>query len=150
MGCPIPSAPESVVEGFDFFIAMLRLSRLSSKAYQTLFSASATLDTPLQYMMAIDSMRDSLRHWSELIPEKFRPNMPFCIADACTTFMLLRMHYMYYALIMAICRLELHLEATVTNSRERFEDAKKGLVGAARTVIQLTTYLDIRPYMPNW
>lgn len=150
IGCLIPPSVESIVEGFDFFVAILRLSRLCSKAYQSLFAVNATVNKPQQYRISIDSIRGSLHSWLESIPVKFRPNMPFCSADTCTTFMLLRIHYLYHALVMSICRLELHLEAKAEADRKRLEDAKKELVGAARTVIQLTTYLDIRPYMPNW
>lgn len=150
IGCPIPPAPESTVDGFDFFTAMLRLSRLTSLTYQTLFATSATLNSPQQYTAAIDSMRESLDKWKLSIPVKFRPTMPFQSPDTLTTFMLLRMHYMYHALIMAICRLEAHIGAGPENSKSRTEAAAKELVGTARTVLQLTTYIDVRSCLPSW
>jgi hypothetical protein len=56
---------------------------------------------------------------------------------------------MYYVLDMALCRLELHV-SSITGSEEGSAESTKELMGAARTVIQLTKDIDMRPYTSMW
>jgi hypothetical protein len=84
--------------------------------------------------------------------DSFRPDdKPYTPPDsAVASYMLLRMHYTYYALVMSLCRLDLHVGTKFTCQSSRMDAAQQQLMGAARALIQLTTYIDIRPYTPMW
>jgi hypothetical protein len=152
IGCPIPATPEAHIDGFDSFVTLLRLARLCSKAYQMLFSVSATMKSPEEYLVAVDCIRNDLLDWKSSVPYKFRPeDNPDTPPDpAVASFMLLRLHYQYYALVMSLCRLDLHVGSKFTCQRSRMDAAQHQLMGAAKALIQLTTYIDIRPYTPMW
>ncbi|KAH8200581.1 hypothetical protein TruAng_005233 [Truncatella angustata] len=148
IGCPIPETPESNVEGFNFFVTALRGSRILSKAYQMLFSVSATMKSTEQYYASIDEIKSDLNRWTGSIPPKFRPGMPFHSGTSWMTFMSLRLHYMYHALVMSLCRLELHIGADADVLR--INDTRKLLMDTARTIINLTTFIELKPYTPLW
>ncbi|KAI1845490.1 hypothetical protein JX266_008348 [Neoarthrinium moseri] len=148
IGCPIPDTPESEIEGVNFFVIILRGCRILSKTYQMLFSASATMNTSEQYFDAVDLIKADIERWTGCIPEKFRPGMPFVAGNTWFTFMLLRLHGVYHALVISLCRLELHVGAD--QQGPRMAKTRKLLMNTARTVLQLTTYIDLKPYTPLW
>jgi hypothetical protein len=152
IGCPIPPTPESHIEGMDWFVTMLRLSRLCSKAYEMLFSTSSTMNTPQQYMAAIARIRADLRKWEGQIPAKYRPGRKSCypMPALAAVHMLLKLDYMYYWLAMALCRLELHAGPTAGTDEASLRKSTKELMAAARNAIQLTKDIDMRPYIAMW
>jgi hypothetical protein len=148
IGCPLPDMPESNVEGINFFLIAVRCGRILSKAYQTLFSVSATMKTTEQYFAAIDAIKSDLSRWNYSIPAKFRPGMPFHPGNGWETLAFLRLHYMYHALNISLCRLELHVG--VDQSTQRMNDTRKQLMNTARTVLDLTTFIELKPSTPMW
>lgn len=148
IGCPIPETPESVVEGVNFFVITLRGSRILSKAYQMLFSVSATTNTKEQYYAAIDFIKLDAERWKNSIPSKFRPGTQFQSTNSSSTFLILRVHYVYHILIISLCRLELHVGGD--ENSQRLADTRKLLMNTARTIIQLFNLIDLKPYTPLW
>ncbi|KAK0707946.1 fungal-specific transcription factor domain-containing protein [Lasiosphaeris hirsuta] len=152
IGCPIPATPESHFDGFNFFLASLRLSRLCSKAFETIFSASARIKTTGEYMAAIGVVQDGLDRWRESIPQRLRPgpgvSLPVGSPDA--TILLLRLHYTYHSLVLSLCRMDIHVGTGTAGAAARMDASKKRLMLGARAVIQLTTRIVIRPYTPMW
>ncbi|ETS73188.1 hypothetical protein PFICI_15133 [Pestalotiopsis fici W106-1] len=148
IGCPLPETPESNVDGVNFFLIAVRCGRIMSKAYQTLFSVSATMKTTEQYFAAIDAIKSDLSRWNYSIPAKFRPGMPFHSGNGWETLSFLRIHYMYHALNISLCRLELHVG--VDQSTQRMNDTRKQLMNTARTVLDLTTFIELKPSTPMW
>jgi hypothetical protein len=57
----------------------------------------------------------------------------------------LQTHYLYCNLIFAVERLSLHVDPEEKLDRE---DSKWELMNAARTVIELVSFIEIEPYMP--
>jgi hypothetical protein len=57
----------------------------------------------------------------------------------------LQTHYLYYNLTFAVKRLSIHVDP---EGKLDHEDSKWGLMNAARTVIELVSFIDIEPYMP--
>jgi hypothetical protein len=150
VGCPIPEIPEAVFGGFDWFLSSARFSRLVSRAYETLFSVSARMKSPEQYFAAIDRVDADLEKWRNSIPNEFRPGEPFR-PQHCTTsssMIALRAHFYYHAVVVALCRLTLHLGAGTSSARQ--EEAKKRLMRTARHVVENTRYIDAEPYTPIW
>ncbi|KAL1982398.1 hypothetical protein VTN96DRAFT_1368 [Rasamsonia emersonii] len=151
VGCPIPEIPEAVFGGFDWFLSSARFSRLVSRAYDMLFSVSARMRSPDQYFAAIDRVDADLERWRNSIPEGFRPGEPFRPQNcktASSMLITLRSHFFYYGVVVALCRLTLHVGAG--SSSPRLEEAKKRLMHTARHVIENTRYIDAEPYTPIW
>ncbi len=151
IGSPIPETPEAVFQGFDWFLAMARFSRLISRAYEMLFSISATLNSTELSHAAIDTVNDDLECWRKSIPEGFRPGDPFRPTHFCDHSSLavgLRIQYHYYSIVIALSRISLHVDAN--NASYRTSKSKKALMNAARVVIELTTYIDTEAHAPIW
>lgn len=140
--------PEARVDGIDFFVIVLRGARILSKAYQMLFSVSATMNSTEQYFVAIECVKGDLDRWRDSVPVKYRPGMPFVAGNTCTTFMFLRLHCVYHALVISLCRLELHIGRDRQSTRAT--KTTKLLMDTARSIIQLTKYIDMKPYTPLW
>ncbi|KAH8645936.1 fungal-specific transcription factor domain-containing protein [Tricladium varicosporioides] len=151
IGSPIPETPDAVFQGFDWFFTMARFSRLISRAYEVLFSISATLDSTELSYAAIDSINDDLERWRKSIPEGFRPGDSFQLKhflDHSSTTVALRVHYHYYSLVIALSRMSLHVDAETPSCRK--SKSKNTLMNAARVIIELTRYIDTEAHAPIW
>ncbi|KAH8682695.1 fungal-specific transcription factor domain-containing protein [Xylariales sp. PMI_506] len=148
IGCPVPETPEAEFEGVNFFVIMLRGSRIMSKAYENLFSVSSTMNSTAQYIAVIDTIRGDMDRWVSGIPENLRPGNPFDAAKHPLRLMFQRIHCVYYALDISLCRLELHVCGD--QQSPRIIRTRKRLMDTARTIIQMTSYIDVKPYTPLW
>lgn len=151
IGCPIPEAPEAIFQGFDWFFTMARFSRLISRAYETLFSISATMNTAETTYANIDRTSDELDRWRLSIPESFRPGEPFQMKhfpDHVSMAVAVRIRYHYESIIIALSRKTLHVEGE--NASSRRSSSKNALMNAARTVVELTRYIDTEAHAPIW
>ncbi|KAL1990980.1 hypothetical protein VTN49DRAFT_5484 [Thermomyces lanuginosus] len=151
IGCPIPSIPEAVIGGTDWFLSSARFARLVSKAYETLFSVTALLKTPDEYYSAISQVYDDLERWRCSLPKEVRPGEAFrpqYHTSSCSLLICLRSHFYYYGAVIALCRLTLHVGAGTESPY--VEEAKKRLMYTARQIIENTRYIDAEPYTPIW
>lgn len=130
---------------------MVCFSRLLSKAYESLFSVTATLcPTELSYSV-IGAVSDDLERWRVSIPEPFRPGTPFQAAylqGHLSMAVALRIRYHYYSTVIALCRLYLQVSAETRSVRQ--SESRKTLMNAAREIIELTRHIDTEPYTPIW
>ncbi|KAL2012373.1 hypothetical protein VTN00DRAFT_5091 [Thermoascus crustaceus] len=151
IGSPIPETPEAVFGDYDWFLSSARFARLLSKAYEMLFSVSATMNSVDLYYAAIDTVSDDLERWRSSIPKEFRPGEPFRpqhFMNPCSMQVALRTHYFYYNAVISFSRLTLHVGAE--RPGERQAESKKKLMNAARLIIELTRYIDPEAYTPIW
>ncbi|KAI9927059.1 hypothetical protein MW887_003441 [Aspergillus wentii] len=149
IGCPIPTVPESIFGDFNWLLASVGLARLLSRAYQTLFSITATWNTEASYYAKIDNMNDLLERWRQSIPLVFRPGEPFraqSFHSSCETYIALRTHFFYYDARIALCRLTLHLGRNDDGPRQ--VSCKKVIMQTSRSIIELLRYIDMEPYTP--
>ena len=119
-----------------------------SIAYDSLFSVSASLNSPEASLAAIADIRDMLEKWKQSIPPEFRPGETTQLTKASdyvykTAF--LHTHYSYYLIIIGLERLTLHLDQTQNDSTEF---SKQNLMKTARACIELSRFVDIEPYTP--
>lgn len=136
---------------YDWFLSFARFSRILSKAYEMLFSVSATMNSVDVYYAAIDTVSDDLERWRMSIPKEFRPGEPFRpqhFMNPCAMEVALKTHYLYYNAVFSFSRLTLHVGAE--RSDERQAKSKRDLMNAARVVIELTRYIDPEAYTPIW
>ncbi|KAH9209023.1 fungal-specific transcription factor, partial [Leptodontidium sp. 2 PMI_412] len=149
IGCPIPDAPEAVFQGFDWFFTMARFSRLISRAYEVLFSISATLNPADVIYANIDIISNELERRRMSIPETFRPREFFQIKhfpDDVSMAVAVRIRFHYESIVIALSRITLHLEGETFTTRR--SASKNRLIHAARTVIELTRYIDTEAHAP--
>ncbi|RAO66372.1 uncharacterized protein BHQ10_002384 [Talaromyces amestolkiae] len=151
IGCPIPEIPEAVHGGVDWFYLFARFARLISRAYEMLYTVSATTKTPEEFYEAIDMVYQDLENWRLSVPKDLRPGDPFR-PESCkspwTVTVSLKAHFFYASLVMSLCRLTLHLGAGTESPR--MEEAKKRLMYTARHIIGLTHYIDLQPHTSIW
>ncbi|KAL1999955.1 hypothetical protein VTN02DRAFT_3740 [Thermoascus thermophilus] len=151
IGSPIPETPEAVFGDYDWFLSSARFARLVSKAYEMLFSVSATMNSVDLYYAAIDTVSEDLERWRSSIPKEFRPGEPFRpqhFMNPCSMQVALRTHYFYYNAVISFSRLTLHVGAE--RPGERQAESKKNLMNSARLIIELTRYIDPEAYTPIW
>ncbi|KAK2751490.1 fungal specific transcription factor, partial [Colletotrichum kahawae] len=148
VGCPIPNVPESTFGEYNWFISSIRFGRVLSVAYEQLFSVTAsTRDTPI-LLSAIFRVRDMLDSWRQSIPSDFRPNEQLNkqrLTDPRTKQIALSTHLYYFHLVIVLERMSLQLDE---EGGQRQQESRKNLLQAARTVIELTRYIDVEPYTP--
>lgn len=119
-----------------------------SLAYDSLFSVSASLNSPETYMAAITHVRDMLEQWKLSVPPEMRPGETQSLSQATTgayKTAILHTHLTYYLVVVGLARLTLHVDQT---PGESVEFSKKNLMDTARACIELTRFVDIQPHTP--
>ncbi|KAM0323341.1 hypothetical protein ACHAQA_008934 [Verticillium albo-atrum] len=148
IACPAPSIPESIVGGYDAFLTYVRLGRVSSIVYQSLFSVSASQKSAPALQAAVIRVRRLLEDWRAAIPLPFRPCEPTsldAVTDSSTRLAVLQTHYLYLGIIIAVERLTLHLDREKGAASQR---SVVNLMNAARTVVELSQYIELEPHVP--
>lgn len=148
IGCPVPQAAVSTMGEYNRFLSSIRLSRILSIAYETVFSVSASTRPVASQLTAVQNVRTSLEKWRMLVPVDYRPLEPLNstnLIDPKTKRIALSTQYYYYHLVIAIERLSMRLGSDQGASPE---ECHSRLVQAAKTVIELTRFIDVEPYTP--
>lgn len=149
IGCPIPSVPEATFGDYDWLFATASFARLMSRAYEGLFSISATLNTQEAYYEKLDAITDLLERWRLSIPLAFRPGEAFharSFRSSCETLVALTTHFYYHDASISLCRLTLHVGKNQDGPRQI--ESKTILMRSARSIIELLRHIDIEPYTP--
>ncbi|CAG9953533.1 unnamed protein product [Clonostachys rosea f. rosea IK726] len=148
IGCMIPPFLEAQFDGYDWFIDFIRIQRITSIAYTSLFSVSASLRPDSSYQSTMDQVRRMLEEWRQSIPIEFRPgdssHFPKS-APVSTRLAALQLHFSYYNIVIGLERLTLHLDQ---NGGYKSQLSKQRLMNTARTIIELTKYIEVQPYVP--
>ncbi|PLB46037.1 hypothetical protein P170DRAFT_414839 [Aspergillus steynii IBT 23096] len=147
IGCPIPDTPEASFGGCNWFLSRVRFARITSQAYELLFSISASVNTEESYYTAIDHVEDRLERWKMALPGDFRPggHRSYSFSDPGFKMGILQTHCSYYSLVIALARLTIQISP---EKGHRHEDSKRKLMESARRLIELTQYIDKAPHTP--
>ncbi|KAG5929171.1 hypothetical protein E4U42_006899 [Claviceps africana] len=149
VACPIPPAPDSIFEEFNWFLSAIRFARLSSVAYSTLFTVSARRQSQDAYLKAIDHVYQRLEDWRLSIPNGFRPGESFhhlsMLAGSGVKLVAVQTQYLYFSMRVVLERLVMRV---ASHQDVRRENSKLYLMWAARTIIELTRHIDIEPHVP--
>lgn len=144
----IPPFPEAQYGDFNWFVAFIRIGRITSIVYTSLFSISASLRSPELYQSTMDHIHGILEEWRQTIPAEFKPgdsmNFPLS-APLSVRLAALQIHFSYYHIIIALERLALYLNR---DGGEKAQMSKQRLMNTARTIIELTKHIDIQPHVP--
>lgn len=151
IGCPVPKTLTAVFGELNWTLLSVRHSRVLSRAYQILFSISATLNSTTDYLKNIDSIRRDLDDWKDSLPPEFKPGSPLRQRDGdmpASRFLNLKIQFAYFHVLIALSRLTLHV--CRTECAERLVVAQSELMHSARSIIHLTQNIDLAPYTPTW
>lgn len=151
ISCPLPTDLASSAEEFAWLPCWARYSRIVSKAYDSLFSVTATLDSTQEHFQKMDRINDELQSWLISIPENCRPGSslqqhrfsPLYMQE-----MVLKIHFAYYNLRICISRMTLHL--CPHGGSQRRSENKKCLLMTARSIIESTYMIPMNPFTPVW
>lgn len=134
---------------FDWIRASIRMSRLLSRMYASLFSVSVRGRPAAYYRTTIHSLKSELDAWTKTIPLEFRPGepiRPYAMKSLQVADLSIRLHYLYHGTILHLDRTALQLEE---DSRAQSE-LVTSIMRTARTALELTKYIDVQPYTPIW
>ncbi|KAF2017079.1 hypothetical protein BU24DRAFT_490316 [Aaosphaeria arxii CBS 175.79] len=146
--CVLPSFPEAQHADCNLFVTFIRIGRISSIVYNSLFSISATLRSPSSYQAAIAHVRRILEEWRLSIPADLRPGSADNFPKAASTgvaLAALQVHFSYYQIVIGLERLTLHLD---TEDGAEAQMSRQRLMDTARTILELTKFIDVQPYTP--
>ncbi|KAE8418970.1 major facilitator superfamily domain-containing protein [Aspergillus pseudocaelatus] len=148
VGCPIPETPEANFGSYNWFLSSIRFARITSQAYELLFSISATQSSTETYYTTIDYVQERLEKWRLTVPEPFRPGESCpqqTFNDPVSKMVALQTHYSYYSMVIALARLTLQIGS---DDGARQDDSRRSLMASARRIIELTQYIDKAPHTP--
>lgn len=148
IGCPVPQVTASTSSEYNWFLSSIRLARILSVAYEALFSVSASTRPTTSQLTAVENVQTSLEKWRMLVPVEFRPLEPLNsihLVNPKTKHIALSTQYYYYHLVIAIERLSIRLGG---DQGALPEQCHSRLVQAAKTVIELTRFIDVESYTP--
>lgn len=133
---------------FDWTRASIRISRLLSRIYASLFSVSVRGRPKAYYNTTIYNLKSELGAWAKTIPMELRPGQPIRPYTQ-TTQMIdigIRLHYLYHGTMLHLDRTALQME----DGSDARSDLVDGIMRTARTVLELTKFIDMQPYTPIW
>jgi hypothetical protein len=151
ISCPLPTDLTTDAGEFAWLICWARYSRILSKAYDSLFSVSATLNSAEELFLQMDRINDELQSWLNPIPDHLRPGSSLQQHRSSPLYMqevALRIHFAYYNLKICIARMTLHL--CPNGGSQRRSENKKCLLMTARAIIESTYLIPMTPFTPVW
>jgi hypothetical protein len=134
---------------FDWTRASIRISRLLSRIYASLFSVSVRGKSRDYYSATVDSLKSELEAWAGTIPIEFRPGQPIRPHAIQTSQMMdicLRLHYLYHGTLLHLDRTALQLIGDSSTQ----SGVVTSIMRTARAVLERTKYIDVQPYTPLW
>ncbi|KAK3640783.1 hypothetical protein LTR56_011660 [Elasticomyces elasticus] len=150
ISCPLPSSTGFCWD-FDWLRCWGRYSRILSRAYEALFSTSATMCSKEEHFANLDRIEDDLQSWKDSVPIELRPGSPLKTHRMSFPHMqelALRIHFAYYNLQICMSRVSLHICPQEASSRR--SDSKMCLLLAARSIIESTPFIAMEPFTPVW
>lgn len=157
VGSPVPEVPESVLGGYNWFVSAIGFGRILSLAYTTLFSVSATSQSPEAYHDAIAEVETRLERWRTAIPLEFRPEVPLAARGGPSSLLgpgvkmaALQTKFSYYGLVIALARLKMYVGQLDPSRSQDLERSKRLLMDTARAVVEDSRDIDIAAHTPNF
>ncbi|KAF9885321.1 hypothetical protein FE257_013038 [Aspergillus nanangensis] len=149
--CPLPTPIDDLLGELDWIRAWAAFSRLTSKAYDRLFSVSAALSPSHIYLKHATSILVELEDWKDTLPERFRPGSAIKLHlfnNPVSLTLAVKIRLWYHNLQIAIARLVLHISNGQPIAQQ--SESKWMLMCAARSIVELTHFMTIEPFTPCW
>lgn len=139
------------MEGFEWLRTWASYSRVTARAYEKLFSVSATLNSTAKYAAEITEIRQALERWKDAIPEHFRPGHPIRpnrLGKPWFVALAVRIHFLYCNMLVALSRLAIHVFGDGNSQHQ--SDHKITLMRAARSIIETTQFVHFDTFNKAW
>ncbi|CAO2657982.1 Nn.00g072420.m01.CDS01 [Neocucurbitaria sp. VM-36] len=134
---------------FDWTLASIRIARLLSRIYASLYSVSVRGKSSEYYNSIIRNLKSELEAWRVTVPLPLQPGHPIRQHAILTPQLMdvrIRSHYLYHGTTLHLDRTKLQFAKEENERSEIVTDIMK----TARTVLELTKYIDVQPYTPLW
>lgn len=141
---------------FNWFLHFIRFGRLLSRAYTSLFSVGVSGNSNSYYLDVISQLTDELEEWRSSLPDNgFKPDglvRPQVLLTPLARALSLIVHYLYSSLLLTLSRTTLvYLPSTEDSSvLARKNSNMKAILGASRSILELTTMIEVEPYTVTW
>ncbi|CAM1504843.1 Fc.00g024340.m01.CDS01 [Cosmosporella sp. VM-42] len=152
---PVPYIPESIFGSFDWFLNFARLSRLFSHAITALFSPGLCGKGSHYYISTIEELNADLDDWKKGIPEDIQPGSDcrqYMFRQPVSGPAILWTHYLYYSFRIILVRTHLQTIGTSETgvSSEKQAAARDAMMSVSRSILEITTSIDVEPSTPLW
>ncbi|KAI0599589.1 hypothetical protein F4775DRAFT_118046 [Biscogniauxia sp. FL1348] len=150
---PISTVPESVCDGYDWFLSRARYSRILSRAQTHLLSAGVTGKPKTYYLSTIDQLDRELENWCMSIPANIRPGntTPIRRIQNCLfRSICVWTHLLYASFKLSLCRARLQLAAAVRGlvSPSSHAESTQIMLETSRSALELTAFIEVEPSTP--
>lgn len=149
--------PESFLAGnLDWFLTFLRYARIISKAYAALFCVGVANKPASYYLHSIQQLEREIEVWRSTLPDNgFRPGgtvKPHAVQGLVERQAVVLVHYLYANIVLTVSRAKLHsLQRSPNNNDVKAQEAAaRSIENASRTILELTTLVEVEPYTSVW
>ncbi|KGO65939.1 Transcription factor, fungi [Penicillium italicum] len=152
ISCPIPDAQESTFGDYDWGFSFLQYARLVSKIQSSLFTISSVNQPAAEYNAKVQSFLTELESWRLSAPGRFRAGetlKPRLLREPLAQTIALLTNYLYFHALLTLSWTLLHFSAIKLGPMRQL-DLKRGLMRTARSVLELTKFIEVAPYTPVW
>jgi hypothetical protein len=156
ISCALAPNPEPVFGGFDWSTCYIKHSRLLSRIYASLYSVSASGKSATFYKATLEQLKKELEAWRLSIPPHLRPSeglRPNVLPSPQILTICIMVNYDYYFAKLALLRTAIVLDLNnrcerdvSPPSRQNVEDTKVELMKTARSILELTRFINVEPY----
>ncbi|PYI03995.1 fungal-specific transcription factor [Aspergillus sclerotiicarbonarius CBS 121057] len=152
ISCAIPDVPESTFHDYDWFFNFVKYARLVSKIHQSLFTISSVSQPLSNYNSVVESLRMELETWRLTAPARFRPGETLktrLLRESLAVQIALITHFLYLNALLTLSWTVLHYGAVRLGTTQQ-EVMKRELMRTARSVLELTVFIEVAPSTPVW
>lgn len=152
ISCAIPDVQESTFGDYDWGFSFLQYARLVSKIHSGLFTISSVNQPAAEYNSKVQGFLTELETWRISAPGRFRagePLKPRLLREPLAQTIALMTNYLYFHALLTLSWTLLHFSAIKLEPMRQL-DLKRGLMRTARSVLELTKFIEVAPYTPVW
>ncbi|CEN60961.1 hypothetical protein ASPCAL07632 [Aspergillus calidoustus] len=152
ISCPLPASGVRPFSDYDWFVSFVRYARLASKIQSRLLTISSVPQPWASRYSTVKSLQSELQGWRDSIPSRFRPGEPLrprLLLETHAVSIALRCHYYYHYAYQTLTWTLLHCENDGLDAGQLL-DLRTELMQTARSMLELTSYIEISPSTPLW
>jgi len=150
----MPQMPDCPFQSLSWTLLFAHHCRLLSRAMSGLFSPGLYQMDLTYYITTISQLDDDLEQWRLSVPEAVRPGIscqPHIFRRPVTGVMTIWAHYLYYGFKLLLLRSYLQLTAgNHETDPKRIASSRSRLSEVSRSILEMTTYVDVEPSTPLW
>ncbi|KAK1149842.1 hypothetical protein N8T08_003398 [Aspergillus melleus] len=152
ISCPLPDTSAWAFSDYDWFFSFVRYARLVSRIQSQLLSITSVTHPEATCYSTVKSLHAELGNWRSSIPVRFRPGEPIRprqLPEPRAIAIALRTHYYYHYASLTLTWSLVHSGNNGLDTNEQLE-VKTELMQTARSVLELTSFIEISPSTPVW